>query len=43
VVQVTKELILAAIDLHRLHQIPFWDALILRAARDGGCSARFKR
>jgi predicted nucleic acid-binding protein len=41
VVQVTKELILAAIDLHRLHQISFWDALILRAARDGGCSVVF--
>jgi len=38
VVQVTKELILSAIDLHRLHQVSFWDALILRAARAGGCA-----
>lgn len=38
VVQVTTELILAAIDLHRLHRISFWDALIVRAARAGGCS-----
>jgi predicted nucleic acid-binding protein len=26
VVQVTTELILAAIDLHRLHRLSFWDA-----------------
>jgi len=26
VVQVTTELILAAIDLHRLHKLSFWDA-----------------
>jgi predicted nucleic acid-binding protein len=38
VVQVTKELILSAIDLQRLHQVSFWDALILRAARAGGCA-----
>lgn len=37
VVQVTTGLIHAAIDLHRLHRISFWDALILRAARAGGC------
>ena len=29
--------VLAAIDLHRLHQVSFWDALILRAAKQGGC------
>ena len=28
VVQVTTELILAAIDLHRLHKLSFWDALM---------------
>ena len=38
VVQVTTDLILAAIDLHRLHRLSFWDALILRCARAGGCS-----
>jgi predicted nucleic acid-binding protein len=30
--------ILAAIDLHRLHGFSFWDALILRAAQQAGCS-----
>jgi predicted nucleic acid-binding protein len=29
--------ILAAIDLHRLHGISFWDALILRSAKQAGC------
>jgi predicted nucleic acid-binding protein len=29
--------ILAAIDLHRLHSFSFWDALILRAAKQAGC------
>jgi len=29
--------ILAAIDLHRLHQINFWDALVLRSAKEAGC------
>jgi predicted nucleic acid-binding protein len=38
VVQVTTELILTAIDLHRLHNLSFWDALILRSARAGGCT-----
>jgi predicted nucleic acid-binding protein len=30
--------LLAAVDLHRLHGISFWDALILRAATQTGCS-----
>lgn len=29
--------ILAAIDFHRLHQISFWDALILHSAKQAGC------
>jgi predicted nucleic acid-binding protein len=29
--------ILAAIDLHRLHKFSFWDALILRSAKQAGC------
>jgi predicted nucleic acid-binding protein len=33
--------ILAAIDLHRLHGFSFWDALILRAAKQTGCSVLF--
>jgi predicted nucleic acid-binding protein len=30
--------ILAAIDLSRLHGFTFWDALVLRAAKQSGCS-----
>ena len=37
VVQVDPPLILAAIDLHRLHQLSLWDALILQAASAAGC------
>jgi len=33
--------VLAAIDLHRLHGFSFWDALILRAAKQAGCSVLF--
>jgi predicted nucleic acid-binding protein len=29
--------ILAAIDLHRLHEISFWDAMVVRAAGQSGC------
>jgi predicted nucleic acid-binding protein len=38
VVVVRPELILGAIDLHRLHSISFWDALIVRAAVASGCA-----
>lgn len=37
-VQVSVELVLSGIDLHRLHAISFWDALIVRAALDAGCT-----
>jgi len=37
-VTVDPELILAAIDLHRLESLSFWDALIVRAAQRVGCS-----
>ena len=33
--------ILAAIDLHRLHGFSFWDALVLRAAKQAGCGVLF--
>ena len=33
--------ILAAIDLHRLHRFSFWDALVLRSAKQTGCSVLF--
>ena len=29
--------ILAAIDIHRLHSFSFWDALVLRMAKQSGC------
>lgn len=37
VVQIDPPLILAAIDLHRLHQLSIWDALIVQAAAAAGC------
>jgi len=30
--------ILSAIDFHRLHRISYWDALVLRMAKQTGCS-----
>jgi predicted nucleic acid-binding protein len=33
--------ILAAIDLHRLHELSFWDALIVRSALQAGCTVLF--
>lgn len=33
--------ILGAIDLHRLHQLSFWDALVVRAALASGCTQVF--
>jgi predicted nucleic acid-binding protein len=33
--------VLAAIDLHRLHRFSFWDALVLRAAKQAGCTVLF--
>jgi predicted nucleic acid-binding protein len=38
VVIVRPELVIAAIDLHRLHSISFWDALIVRAAAAASCT-----
>lgn len=37
-VRIDLDDILAAIDLHRLHQVSFWDSLIIRAALRSGCS-----
>lgn len=36
-VVIQSEDVLAAIDLHRLHTLSFWDCLILRAAQRAGC------
>ena len=33
--------IIGAIDLHRLHGLSFWDALVLRAAADAGCTVLY--
>jgi predicted nucleic acid-binding protein len=33
--------VLAAIDLHRLHGLSFWDALVLRTAKRAGCAVLF--
>jgi predicted nucleic acid-binding protein len=33
--------ILAAIDLHRLHGFSFWDALVIRSAKQSGCNVLF--
>lgn len=33
--------ILTAIDLHRIHGFSFWDALIVRSAKQAGCSVLF--
>ena len=30
--------VLAAIDLHRLHQVSIWDGLIIRSAQRAGCA-----
>jgi predicted nucleic acid-binding protein len=37
-VLVRLDLILGAIDLHRLHEISYWDALILKCASAAGCT-----
>ena len=33
--------IVAAIDLHRLHGLSFWDSLNLRSAKQAGCNVLF--
>jgi predicted nucleic acid-binding protein len=37
VVVLDVEDVLAAIDLHRLEPLSFWDALLVRAAKQAGC------
>lgn len=36
-IRIEADLILAAIDLHRLHQFSIWDALIIKAAQAANC------
>ncbi len=38
VVKIDVPDLLAAVDLHRLRSISFWDALIVRAAQESGCA-----
>lgn len=33
--------ILSAIDLHSIHGFSFWDALVIRSAKQGGCRVLF--
>lgn len=37
VVEPTKADVLAAIDIHRLHQLSYWDALVVHCAKKSGC------
>jgi predicted nucleic acid-binding protein len=37
VIQITPADVLAAIDIHRLYTLTFWDALIVHAARSAKC------
>jgi predicted nucleic acid-binding protein len=38
VVRLNESDLIAAIELHRLNHIAFWDALIVHAARSAGCA-----
>jgi predicted nucleic acid-binding protein len=38
VVIIQPALIISAIELHRLHSVSFWDALVVRAASESGCT-----
>ena len=41
IIQVSPELILEAIDLHRLHSVSLWDSLVVCAARAAKCGELF--
>ncbi len=41
VVTVTPELVMAAVDLHRLDTVSFWDALVIRSAEQAGCDTLY--
>lgn len=38
VVPSSADLVTSALDIHVLHRISYWDALILQAARQSGCA-----
>ena len=41
VITISPALLLAAVDLHRLDSVSFWDALIIRAAEQAGCDTLY--
>jgi predicted nucleic acid-binding protein len=41
VVKIDVPDIIGAVDLHRLHRVSFWDALVIRAAQESGCSVLY--
>ena len=41
VVTLTPTDLLAAIDLHRMHQLSIWDSLVIRAALNGACTVLY--
>jgi len=41
VVEPTLSDVLTAIDLHRLYRLSFWDALVVRTAKQSGCRIVF--
>ena len=41
VVTVTPALLLAAVDLNRLDNVSFWDALVIRSAEHAGCDTLY--
>ncbi len=41
VVTLTPADLLAAIDLHRMHQLSIWDSLVIRAALNGACTVLY--
>lgn len=41
VVTTSTSLLLAAVDLHRLERVSFWDAMVIRAAQHAGCITLF--
>jgi predicted nucleic acid-binding protein len=41
VITLSPALLIAAVDLHRLDSVSFWDALIIRAAEQAGCDTLY--
>lgn len=41
VVTISPSTIVGAVDLHRMHALSFWDALVVRAAEQSGCDTLY--